>query len=83
MIVYKIIGLMMILAALAFNTGSWLREYLNEKQKRRNRRFARKCRNTYKESFRTGTLKDIEQWRGENKPKKQNKNPELAEVIGV
>lgn len=84
MFAYKVIGLLMVLAALSYSLLSWLREYLNERQRRKNRRWARKCRNTYKESFRKGTLRDIEQWRGEYKPDKRLnvicKNPAYADA---
>lgn len=84
MLVYKIIGLAMILLSLTCSIVGWLREYLRDKEKRRRRRLLRKRRSAYKEGFRKGTLRDIEKWRGEVKPDKHLnvicKNPEYAEA---
>lgn len=84
MLAYKIIGIMMILTALSCSFARLWSEYLNERQRRRRRRLAQKRRSAYKKRFRAGALRDIEQWRGEDKPKKHLnvvcKNPEYAEV---
>lgn len=83
--IYKGIGI--VSTAIIFVLANWLREYLNRRQRRKNRRWSEKCRNTYKRRFAEGQA-EINDWRAEQEKegKKQKiicKNPELAELLQI
>lgn len=86
MLIYKVIGGLMIASVLICSFAGWLKEWLHEREKRQRRKQIKQRYEEYKQGFRNGTMRDIEEWNKENaeEPKRQNiicKNPELAKLL--